>query len=165
MELLIVRHGVAYGGDSNRWPDDRQRPLTAEGTARARQAAGGLKRLVDRPQLLLTSPFTRAKQTAAILTAYAAWPNALDCSALSPGESPEVALDAIRAEPQNLVAIVGHQPGLGRLIAACLPGKAQSKGFELETFGAALLSFDGAPRAERAVLIWLLTPSIIRRLR
>lgn len=165
MDLLIVRHAIAFERDSKRWPDDSERPLTAEGIARARQAAKGLERLVDRPRRLLTSPLTRARQTAEILTEFAGWPKALDCPALSQGQSPEAALEALRAQPQKLIAVVGHQPGLGQLIAACLPGAAKSQAFELKKFGVALLSFDGAPRAGHASLCWLLAPKLIRAAR
>jgi len=164
MDLLIVRHAIAFETDANRWPDDRKRPLTAEGAARARQAAKGLKRLVDRPQCLLTSPLTRAKQTAAILTEFARWPAALDCPALSPGESAEAALEALRAKSHSLVVVVGHQPGLGKLIAAST-GTGRPRTFDLKKFGAAFLSFNGSPRAGHAVLRWLLAPSILRALR
>src|SRR6185437_4989308 len=144
MDLLIVRHAIAFERDAKRWPDDLMRPLTSEGTTRARQAAKGLKRLVDRPQRVLTSPLTRAKQTAEILTQFAGWPRALDCPALSPEEPPEAALEALRSQPQKLIAVVGHEPGLGRLIAAGVPGAVQPQAFELKKFGVALLSFNGA---------------------
>lgn len=162
MDLLIVRHAIAFERDANRWPDDRKRPLTPEGTARARQAAKGLKRLVDTPQHHLTSPLTRAKQTADILTEFASWPAPVDCPALSPDESPEAALEALRAGSRDLVAIVGHQPGLSELIAACLPGASQPKAFEIKKFGVALLSFDGPPRAGHAALRWLIAPRLLR---
>ena len=165
MDLLIVRHAIAFERNAKRWPDDRERPLTSEGTARARQAAKGLKRLVDRPQRLLTSPLTRAKQTAEILTQFADWPAALECPALSPQEPPEAVFDVLRSQPQKLIALVGHQPGLGRLIAASVPGAVQPQAFELKKFGVALLSFDGVPRAGRAVLQWLVAPKLLRGLR
>jgi len=165
MDLLIVRHAIAFERNAKRWPDDRERPLTSEGAARARQAAKGLKRLVDRPQRLLTSPLARAKQTAEVLTQFADWPASLECPALSPEEPPEAVFEALRAQPQKLIALVGHQPGLGRLIAACVPGAVQPQAFELKKFGVALLSFDGVPRAGRASLQWLLAPKLLRALR
>ncbi len=78
MNLLIIGHATAFERDGKRWPDDRMRPLTSKGIARARQAAKGLKRLVDRPERILTSPLTRTKQTAEILTQFAGWPAAVD---------------------------------------------------------------------------------------
>ena len=64
MELLIVRHAIAFPRDAGRWPDDTGRPLTVEGVKRARRAAAGLKRIVKRPTLVLTSPLVRARETA-----------------------------------------------------------------------------------------------------
>ena len=159
-----MRHAIAFERDPKRWPDDRIRPLTPEGISRARQAAKGLKRLFDRPQSLLTSPLTRAKQTAEILTGFAGWPSALECAALSPGESPEAALEALRAQRHKTIALVGHQPSLGELMAACIPGHALARSFELRKFGVALLSFDGVPRAGQATLRWLLSPKLLRAL-
>jgi len=165
MDLLIVRHAIAFERDSKRWPDDRLRPLTPEGISRARRAAKGLERLVDRPQSLLTSPLTRAKQTAEVLSQFAGWPAAVECAALAPGESPTAVLEALRSQRQKKVAVVGHQPGLGDLIAACLPGSAQARALELRKFGVALLKFTSVPRAGDATLRWLLTPRLLRALR
>lgn len=166
MNLLIVRHAIAFERDAKRWPDDRARPLRPEGISRARRAAAGLKHWADRPQLLLTSPLTRAKQTAEILTQNAEWPRAVECPALAPGEPPESALDALRGHGgSEVIAVVGHQPGLGELIAACLPGSAQAQAFELRKFGVALLSFEGVPRSGTATLRWLLAPKLLRALR
>lgn len=165
MKLMIVRHAVAFERDPKRWPDDRTRPLTPEGALRARRAAQGLKRVADRPARLLTSHLTRSVQTAAILTAVARWPRALECAALTPEGSPEAVLKALQGQPDDLIAIVGHQPALGRLIARCLPGEARPQAFELKKFGVALLSFDGVPCAGGATLGWLLTPGLLRALR
>lgn len=165
MELLIVRHAIAFEPDSRRWPDDRARPLTPEGSIRARRAAQGLKAVADRPQRLLTSPLTRATQTAAILTEVAGWPEALECAALAPEGSAEAVLKALQGAPDERIAIVGHQPALGQLIAHCLPGTMRPQGIELKKFGIAWLSFDGFARAGGARLRWLLAPALLRALR
>ncbi len=165
MELFIVRHAIAFEPDPRRWPDDRARPLTPEGAIRARRAARGLKAVVDRPERLLTSPLARATQTAAILTEVAEWPEALECAALSPEGSAEAVLKALRDTPEERIAIVGHQPGLGHLIAHCLPGTMRPQAIELKKFGIAWLSFDGFARAGGATLRWLLAPALLRALR
>lgn len=165
MDLLIVRHAIAAERNPKRWPDDRARPLTPEGALRARRAAAGLKRIADRPARLLTSPLLRARQTAEILAECAGWPEALECAALAPGASPEAVLKGLRAGPREPIAIVGHQPGLGQLIAHCLPGEVHPQAFELKKFGAALLSFEGIPRAGGARLRWLLAPGVLRAVR
>src|SRR5690348_13088171 len=126
MELLILRHAIAFSRDAKRWPDDSKRPLTIEGVKRARRAAAGLKRIVVRPALVLTSPLVRARDTAAIFAQAARWPEAVECEALSPGASPEAVFDVLRqrAAKADCAAVVGHQPHLGRLLALCLRGDA-----------------------------------------
>ncbi len=166
MDLLIVRHAVAFERNARRWPDDGERPLTPEGMVRARKAAAGLKQVAERPQCVLSSALVRAKQTAAILTEFAGWPKATECAALAPDEPPERVFAALAERKEKIVAVVGHQPGLGRLLAACLPtqvrGGVSPKAFELKKMGAALVSFSGAPRAGGGVLNWFVPPKILR---
>ena len=166
MELLILRHAIAFPRDAKRWPDDARRTLTMEGVKRARRAAAGLKRMAKRPALVLTSPLARARDTAVIFAQAARWPNAVECTALSPGGSPEEVLEALRRQgaKAECVAVVGHQPHLGRLLALSLRGDARAEAFELKKSAIACLRFAGPPRAGQGVLEWLLTPRILRNL-
>src|SRR5258707_15872816 len=84
MELLIVRHAIAFERDRHRWRDDGARPLSPAGVRRARKAAAGLKEIIKAPDLVLTSPLVRARQTAQILTDVAGWPQAEEVPELSP---------------------------------------------------------------------------------
>ena len=165
MQLLIVRHAIAFQRDAKRWPDDAERPLTAEGVRRARRAAAGLKRIVKPPDLVLTSPLARARDTAAIFTQAARWPKAVQCDALAPGKSPEAVLESLRRQGAKVdsIAVVGHQPGLGRLLALCLHG-VRSEAFEIKKSAIACLSFQGPPRGGQAVLTALLPPRLLRKL-
>ena len=168
MELLVVRHAIAFERSARRWPDDAQRPLSPQGVARARKAALGLKRVTEHPALVLVSPLRRARQTAAILTQFAGWPDAGECVQLLPGTSPEGLLEllALLARARGgRIAVVGHQPGLGRLLAVCLPGGPRAAAFQFRKMGVALLSFRGAARARRGELIWLLPPRVLRAAR
>jgi phosphohistidine phosphatase len=166
MDLLIVRHAIAFDRNSRRWRDDGERPLSPEGMARARKAAAGLKHIAERPQCLLSSPLMRAKQTATILTEFAGWPKATECAALAPDESPDEVFAALAAQKEKIVAIVGHQPALGRLLAASLPaqvlGGVNPEAFELKKMGVALVSFNGTPKAGSGVLNWFVPPRILR---
>src|SRR5947207_3261160 len=82
MDLYLVRHAIAGVRDPNIWPDDSLRPLTKKGARRFRKAACGLGRFVRAPEVVLSSPFARASQTAEILAAEADWPDPLPCDAL-----------------------------------------------------------------------------------
>jgi phosphohistidine phosphatase len=162
MELLVVRHAIAFERSARRWPDDAERPLSPQGVVRARKAALGLKRITEHPARVLVSPLRRAQQTAAILTQFAAWPEAVECAQLLPGTSPEGLLALLARSRGGRIAVVGHQPDLGRLLAACLPGGVEAAAFEFRKMAVALLSFQGAARAGRGELIWLLPPRILR---
>src|SRR5215469_14825655 len=81
MDLLIVRHAIAFDRNPRRWRDDGERPLSPEGMVRARKAAAGLKQITDRPQCVLCSPLVRARQTATILAEFSGWPKPVECPA------------------------------------------------------------------------------------
>lgn len=166
MELIILRHAIAFPRDAKRWPDDTQRPLTLEGVKRARRAAVGLKRIAKWPSLVLTSPLVRARDTAAIFTQAARWPEAVECAALSPGGSPEGVMETLKRQGTKIecAAIVGHQPHLGRLLALCLQGDARADAFELKKSAVVCVQFEGPVRASLGILEWSLPPRILRKL-
>jgi phosphohistidine phosphatase len=166
MELLILRHAIAFARDPKRWPEDGERPLTLEGVKRARRAATGLKRIAQRPALVLTSPLIRARDTAAIFAQASGWPKAIECAALSPGGSPAGVLEALRQEGGKAacVAVVGHQPHLGRLLALCLGGDSRAEAFELKKSAVVCLRFEGSPRARQGVLTALYPPKALREI-
>ena len=70
MRLLFIRHAIAE--DRDEWAKsgrpDAERPLTDRGRDRMRRAARGLARLLPRPDLIATSPYLRAAETAAIVS-------------------------------------------------------------------------------------------------
>lgn len=161
-ELLIVRHAIAFAKDARRWPDDSLRPLTARGRRRFRDAAAGLKGLTPAPDVVLTSPYVRARETADILVRQADWPEARDCAELEPDVHPREALKRVRSSSGARIAVVGHEPHLGHLIGLCLAGDAGALSVELKKGGAALLSFSDDVRAGAARLVWLAPPRLLR---
>src|SRR5882757_963149 len=165
MDLLIVRHAIAFDRDRHRWHEDAARPLSPAGIRRARKAAAGLKKLTPRPGRLLTSPLVRATQTARILTDVAGWPAAKEMPELSPGEPALAVLELLGQDRGKLTAVVGHQPELGHLLGACLLGGGGVLPIEMKKNAVACVSFSGRPRAGHAALIWLATPKMLRALR
>ncbi len=165
MDLLIVRHAIAYDRDPARWHDDAERPLSPAGIRRARRAAAGLKKLTSRPGRLLTSPLVRARQTAQILIDVAGWPRAEEIQELSPEEPAAAVLTVLARDRSKVIAVVGHQPGLGQLLAVCLLGAGAELPIEMKKNAVACVSFEGKPRAGHAALKWLATPRMLRALR
>lgn len=125
MELILVRHAKAFERDSAAWPDDARRPLTADGRERFRRLARRLRRSMPPPELVESSRFLRAWQTAALLHEEAGWPKPVRCEGLE--SERDGALDALRRSLRGMkgierVAWVGHEPQLGRLASFLLTG-------------------------------------------
>ena len=59
MRIVLLRHGIAIDRDHPDCPPDPERFLTSEGQQRTRRAVKGLRRLDVRPDLVLSSPWTR----------------------------------------------------------------------------------------------------------
>jgi phosphohistidine phosphatase len=164
MNLLVVRHAIAEERESfaaTGEPDDL-RPLTDEGRRRMRKAARGLRTLVDRPDVIATSPFVRARETAAILARV--WDDQTpveERAALRPRTRPSAFLSWLKGHDEKLVAVVGHEPHLSCLVTWLMTGAFESR-LDLKKGSATLLAFAARPRAGGAKLEWSLTPSQLR---
>ena len=124
----MIRHATAVERiEDASEADDAARPLTDRGRRRFRRAVRGMRRLglgVDR---VLHSPWTRAVQTADLLgrlvdgdlaDARRATPH------LAAPPRGELFADLV-ATGGDRVAVVGHEPWLGELVALLLTGSTQ----------------------------------------
>ena len=66
MELYIVRHGIAIDREDPKSPAEADRYLTEEGVEKTQQVAKALSALDLHADLLVSSPYVRAMQTAEI---------------------------------------------------------------------------------------------------
>ncbi len=135
------------------------------GVRRSRKTAAGLKELCQVPDRLLTSPLIRAKQTATILTDVAGWPRAEVTPELRPGEGAAAVLTLLAKARSKRIAIVGHQPDLSALLAACLLDSNSALAVDIKKNAVACLSFRGRARTGNAALKWLATPRMLRGFR
>ncbi len=161
MQLLIIRHAIAVPRGTPGIPD-QERPLTREGEEKFRQCARGLAKLVGRPDALLTSPWRRARQTAAI--AAAAWGRIepLDTEALAGGSFEEQAAVVDRYAKDATVAVVGHEPYVSALLARILGSRHEDR-LAFRKGGVALVEVPGR-LAEGGTLVFFLPPKVLRRL-
>jgi phosphohistidine phosphatase len=164
MELLLIRHAIARKRSPLRWKVDAERPLSPRGIRRFRSAAAGLERLVEPPELVLSSPLLRARQTASILRAVSGWPAARTLAVIAPGHGPDRILARLAQCTAARVAVVGHEPELGRLLASCLVKDAARVRVEFRKGAVACIAFEGAARPGAGTLRWLLPPRALRRL-
>ena len=61
------------------------------------------------------------------------------------------------------VALVGHEPGLGRLLSLAVAGRA-GDGTPMRKGGVARIDFDATPKPGAGRLVWMLTPKLLRRI-
>lgn len=114
MDLILLRHGKAedYNADG-----DFSRALVEQGRQQARRAGHLLMGAGVLPDIVLTSPLIRARQTADEFCHAAGIPGAIIQSWLGSGMSPETAIAELVAFREfRRVAIVGHEPDFSYLI-------------------------------------------------
>lgn len=137
MRLTILRHAPAM--DRTDWTGpDHDRPLTSDGRRKGREACRCYAPLI-RATAILTSPWTRAAQTADL--AAAAWKLPVEAVPWLAGEDIDPATALGEASRHEAVVLVGHEPGLGILVGHCLGAPPQP----LTKAGLAIL--DGEPTA------------------
>jgi len=160
--LYLVRHAIAAERGSD-WPDDAKRPLTSKGISRMRDVVAGLDDLDARIELVLTSPFVRARQTADVLAnGLKPAPSIEILDALAPGNTPAKVAEALAsAGASRSLALVGHEPDIGEL-AAWLVGAKTPLAFKKG--GVCRIDIAWPPAAGTGQLIWLATPKMLRGL-
>ena len=160
MLIYVFRHGIAepHSGDI----PDADRSLTERGVGRTQQAAKGLARFADRPEVILTSPKRRAKQTADILA---------NVFGMTPSISPALAdgppvdvIHMLRERDEQSVMIVGHEPTLSEVIETLCTQKPLPAFIELKKAACALVDAPLHPEDPPGpgTLLWLLPPRALR---
>lgn len=161
LRLYVIRHAEAE--DTPPGARDADRRLTQKGREDFARGVEGLRQLEVSLERIFCSTLVRARETAALLAEGLPGPEPEPLEELAPGAALEDLLRALRGSGER-VALVGHEPGLGRLVSLAATGRA-SDGTPLHKGGVARLDFAGALRPDGAVLSWLLTPKLLRRLR
>ncbi|MBI5246875.1 MAG: histidine phosphatase family protein [Elusimicrobia bacterium] len=154
MEIIFLRHAPA--GRREEWAKtgkpDSERPLTPDGRKRGREAAKGLAVFVGSADLVATSPWTRARETAK-LAAKALGAPLVDSNLLLPHRSPGSLASWLSGLGDKRVVLVGHEPHLSRVVSWLLTGNAARTIVGLKKAQAAMLETKKAA-AGSAVLAW-----------
>ena len=159
--LLVIRHG--HAGDAEEFAStgrsDDERPLSEKGMRDMPRVAKGLTTLVEQVDLLAASPLVRARQTAEFVATAYGITLGKSVELLRPSSSLEAFVDWIAKAPSSgVVAIVGHDPHLSRLVTWLMSG-VDSPNVVLKKGGCALLEFERGIDGGAGALRWLLTPS------
>ncbi len=163
MQLYIVRHGIAIDREDPKCPPDPERYLTDEGMEKTKQAAKGVAEIGAVPDLMFTSPYLRAVQTAEVFAAVLEHnkQKIRKTDLLLPGADPmQLFRELAREKQASAVFVFGHAPHLDDLIATAIGSKHHVT--SLKKSGAALVELRRLipPSGE---FIWLATPKLLRK--
>ncbi|MCS6806308.1 MAG: phosphohistidine phosphatase SixA [Acidobacteriota bacterium] len=165
MELYILRHAIAVERGTPGYRDS-DRPLTPEGEKKMVQAAHGMKALGLSFDLILTSPYQRARHTAEIVaTVFDAQDKLITTTALTPaGDPAELVAELSRhGKSADSILLVGHEPYLSSFISTLLVGDERLQ-LTMKKGGLCKLTVNSLRHGRCATLQWLLTPRQLRML-
>jgi phosphohistidine phosphatase len=166
MQLLVIRHASAEDREAfaSSGRSDSERPLTDDGREKMRSVVSGLRAVVPRIDLLASSPYARAMQTAEMVAG--GFGLSRDSITVVDALTPDAPLQWLvswlqRQAKPGVIAIVGHEPRLGDLVTWLMSGLSESR-VAMKKGGACLLEFDGQPGPGIGVLRWLMTGRQLR---
>jgi phosphohistidine phosphatase len=160
MNLYLIRHAIAE--EETPSGEDSQRGLTDKGAKKMRQIAKGLRALGVEFDAILTSPYTRARQTAEILGDVFRLKKEV---AISSNLAPDGDQNALLAEINenytvDSLALVGHEPYLSTLVGLLVAGGAPME-MTFKKGGVCRLLVDDLHYTRKGTLEWLLTPGVL----
>jgi phosphohistidine phosphatase len=163
MQLFIVRHGIAVDREDPKCPADPDRFLTDEGIEKTRQVAQGVAEVGAAPDLMLTSPYLRALQTAEIFATQIGYAKQKikKSDFLLPGAEPlQLFRELAKDKELSVVYVFGHAPHLDDVLATALGTKHHISSLKKAGVAHVELRRLVPPSGE---LIWLATPKLLRK--
>jgi phosphohistidine phosphatase len=167
MELYFLRHAIAVTRGTEGVRRDSDRPLTEAGRAKLRRVVRGMRALGLSFDLILTSPYRRAVQTAEVVAEQLGAKSGYERTPqLAPDGDPRalVGLIASRSGVDDRVLVVGHEPYLGELVAVLVSGDVHTP-IVLKKAGLCKLVTPVLRYGRCARLEWLLAPAQAARIR
>jgi phosphohistidine phosphatase len=117
MLLYLLRHAEA----EPHCADDFSRHLTESGFKQARRIGCFMKEQCLRPDLILTSPVLRAKETAEVVAKLLGKVEIIEVPWAACGMDPEKALEELGAYSKfKSILLVGHEPDFSTLISSLI---------------------------------------------
>jgi phosphohistidine phosphatase len=161
MHLYILRHGDAV---ESSFYQDRDRPLSDLGKRQIEAVSHFFQVTRTKPDIILTSPLARAKQTCDIVQENLGVMDSLMSDCLVPGSNLSDLIKEINAHSVETMLIVGHEPQLSGLISILTGGDDQFK-VEMKKGSLACLDVRMPVKKGDAVLIWLLAQDLLTMMR
>jgi phosphohistidine phosphatase len=162
MNLYLLRHGLAVERTIPEFKLDSDRPLTPDGRKKLKRLGAVLAHAEISFDLILTSPYVRARQTAEIMANALGSEKRVEISGhLAPGNHLKGLVEDLkrRTQPLNDVLLVGHEPDLSRTTSILVTGKPGLP-LEFKKGGLCKLEIATLLHGPCAALQWLVTPRL-----
>ena len=158
MQIYLLRHGIAEYARPGQ--PDAERALTAEGREKLRRVLKRAAAAGVAPSLVLSSPFRRAVETAAVAAEVLGYDGKVArTQTLVPNASPSDAWEEVRShKDERAILLASHEPLMSSLTAFLLDSPA----LQVDMKKAALVRVDCdrlGPQP-RGVLKWMITPGV-----
>jgi phosphohistidine phosphatase len=165
MKIYLIRHSNAVEPGTPGYEDDSLRPLTEKGRDKMKDIASAFKKMDLKPNLIVSSPYVRARETAEILAKVLKYKQELIFSdTLVPtGNADEIIGEINEKYTVDELVLVGHEPCISALIGTLTVGNPDLA-INIKNGGICCLSADDLHTDRKAVLEWLLTPKILSEL-
>ncbi len=162
LEIYLIRHGIAANRGED-YPDDSKRPLTSAGISRLRKEARALAAIQVDFDLIISSPLTRAKQTAEVFSqVMPSRPSITLSDSLAPAGTPSSVFQELgKHMRKSRIALVGHEPNMGELAARLMGARSP---VEFKKGAICRIDFEVFPPKGAGQLRWFVTPKILRKL-
>ncbi len=165
MKLYLMRHAVAVPRGTPGFDEDADRPLTDIGRKKLDSVCGGLSHLKPNWDLILTSSYLRAKQTAAAVANHFEMTHMVqEVPILAPGHTTKQLVAVLKDLPAvKSLLLVGHEPSLSQHLSCFLFGTPRGL-FIFKKAGVACLEFEHTPEESQGALAWMMGPGQLQRL-
>ena len=118
MLLFLLRHGAAL----SQAPSDSERPLSITGHEQATEAALSLRSHGWIPDVIVSSPYLRARDTAGCVMKEFGLAGVQLSEHLVPGSDQRNILKELNSADGNAVLLVGHEPHISAFLSLLITG-------------------------------------------
>jgi phosphohistidine phosphatase len=157
MEVYLLRHADAVPRGTPGYPND-DRPLTEEGVEKMAEGAIGIAKVMEKVDVIVSSPLTRALDTAKITAEALGFDKKIITTQyLIPGYPQRSLFDFLQEfNKVKSIMLVGHEPHLGYLASSLLG--IEEHVIDFKKGGLCRIDIEKFPPNEKGKLQWHLTP-------
>jgi phosphohistidine phosphatase len=158
--IYIARHAWAHECGDPRWPDDSKRELETEGAERYLRMIEILAARDFAPEIIATSPYTRCRQTADIISQNTpVRPSVVELPALKPDSDFEALTHWSRTTRCKSIVWVGHAPDVTWLTGMLIGDRQANLRFAKGSIAAIRMHGDIAFAGGE--MVWLATAKLL----